>query len=64
MSDDNKKFKVGYHDYDNLADAQKEATKRALKDWQDTPVYQLVGLAKFDLSKLSPDLVTYETVTQ
>lgn len=64
MNKDYKTFKVGYSDYDTLAEAQTEATKRSFKDWSDTPVYQLVGQAKFDVTKLGSDLVTYETVTQ
>jgi hypothetical protein len=56
---DFKKFKVGYNTFDNLEDATQEASKRAMKDWEDTPVWQAVKLAKFTMA---PGSVTLEDV--
>lgn len=56
---DFKKYKVHYDTFDNLEDATKEASKRAAKDWENTPVWQAVKLAKFTLA---PGTVTLEDV--
>lgn len=54
-----KLYKVGYESFATKDEAVKEATHRAYKDWDNVAVYQQVGLAKFDLTKLGPDLVVY-----
>jgi flavin-binding protein dodecin len=59
MSDDFKKFKVGYSSFDNLEDATQEASKRAAKDWDDAVVWQAVKLAKFTMA---PGTVVLEDV--
>lgn len=61
---ENTPYRVGYNDYETVEEAQKEATRRALKDWENVPVFKVFGVAKFNLSKLNPDLVTYETLAQ
>lgn len=42
--------------FDNLADAQADASKRALKDWDDVLVWKTVGYAK---SNLQPSATTW-----
>ena len=46
---DFQKFRVGYNTFDTLEDASTEATKRAMKDWEDTTIWQAVKLAKFTM---------------
>ncbi len=53
------KFRVGYNDYETKDEAIKEAKRRALRDWDDTPVFERVGVAKFSIEKLSPELVSF-----
>ncbi len=59
VKEDFKKFKVSYNTFDTIEEAEKEATKKAMKEWEDVPVWQAVKLAKFTMS---PGLVELEDV--
>jgi hypothetical protein len=62
MSKNEDEFRVGYNNYETKDEAVKEATRRSLREFDNTSVYKKIGEAKFTLDKLNPDLVTYSDI--
>ncbi|HEY2810521.1 MAG TPA: hypothetical protein VGJ00_03930 [Rhabdochlamydiaceae bacterium] len=50
------KWRVAYNEFDTFEEAKTDADKRALKDWEDVPVWKTVGVAR---SAFAPTAVTW-----